>query len=402
MPGDRDEEGRWRLLNPLAIKFSQPRIAPHFRDGRKLHATPDEVLETPLLDGRDAPQRKDAAEGAPPYDVVLVPPFPAIRVISWLPKIRRKDGEAERDENGDQIMGKRGWFALDNRRLHSLQVSAAKRWPRRCCVAVRCIEEVPSGSTMREIRKFRTTTEGRSVEVGIRAGETQPFSWPKAVPLDAPGRRPTVDDVVPEGFYAEDLFDALQWAPRSPADLLAAQEAQQEAKASSSSAAPGTTQATSAPSSAAPAALTAERLEERLRQGYQAARPGVPGNAAAASAAAAAVAAAAAGTFTSFAQSPYAGMLPPTPSLLAAGAAAGRACRLLPCPPTGWSYIDPSGNIQGPFGLDKMRIWYQHRFFQPELPMRCHDMDVFVPFRDLFPAPLVPFQDKVMRYTELQ
>ncbi|CAJ1334023.1 unnamed protein product [Effrenium voratum] len=161
------------------------------------------------------------AGGVPGYDLVLVPPFPAIRVISWLPKLRRPDGEAERDANGDQLLGKRAWFALDNRRLYSLQCAAAKRWPRRCCVVVRCIEEVPGGEGLRELRKFRTTTEGRSVEVGARVGETQTFTWMQAAPPGAHMARLEV-----EGLFAEDLFDALQWAPQALA--AAARAGQQE------------------------------------------------------------------------------------------------------------------------------------------------------------------------------
>ncbi|CAE8588737.1 unnamed protein product, partial [Polarella glacialis] len=194
-----EEVGSWRLLNPLSIRFSQPRIAPHFRDGHLLQDTVSEVFEAQLED----PQRhfsrlQDAAEGAPPYDLVLVPPFPAIRVISWLPKIRRPDGEAERDANGDQILGRRAWFALDNRRLYSMQCAAAKRWPRRCCVVVRCVEEVP-GTTIKELRKFRTTTEGRSIDIGVRAGDCRPWCWTQAAPPCARG----VGDVEADGLYPE-------------------------------------------------------------------------------------------------------------------------------------------------------------------------------------------------------
>lgn len=302
-----DEEGKWRLLNPLTIRFSQPRVAPHFRDGHLLDETVAEVYETTLESPASVgPCAPDAAEGLPPYDTVLVPPFPAIRVISWLPKIRRPDGEAERDANGDQILGKRAWFALDNRRLHSMQCAAAKRWPRRCCVVVRCIEEVP-GTTIRELRKFRTTTEGRSVEVGIRVGETELWSWTKVAP---PGAR--ADMLEAEGLFAEDLWDAEQWAPR----VVAVSEGRGEEDG--------------------------EEKEEGVR---------------------------------------------------------GRRGKLVTCPATGWQYIDPTGKVQGPFGLEKMRLWHQHQFFYTDLQMRCDPVDAFAPFSVLFPTGAgEPFQARVMRY----
>jgi len=300
------EEGKLRLLNPLAIRFSQPRIAPHYRDGHLLDETAAEVYEVPLDASAVAgPVSPDAAAGPPPYDLVLVPPFPAIRVISWLPKIRRPDGEAERDEYGDQKLGKRAWFALDNRRLHSMQCAAARQWPRRCCAVVRCIEEVP-GQTIRELRKFRTTTEGRSIDVGVRAGDTEQWSWPEAAPPGA-----LAEHSEAEGLYAEDLWDALQWAPQAVA-----------------------------------AASKAESLDT-------------------------------------------------------AGEFEGRAVErgtTVRCPDSGWQYVDPSGKIQGPFPLEKMRLWHRHGFFYPELPMRCNPADAFKPLGDLFPKGSEPFRDRVIRY----
>lgn len=200
------EEGQLRLLNPLNIRFSQPRIAPHFRDGRLLEETANEVNESPLRRGVS-----DTFSGvSPPYDLILLPPFPAIRVISWLPKLRHTDGEAQRNNDGTNIMGKRAWFALDNRRLHTLQYTAAKRWPRQCCIVVRCLEEVP-GRTIRELRKFRTTTEGRNVEVGVRAGETEVWSWQSCVP-----HCNTASAVLePDGAYADDLWDAERYVSQS-------------------------------------------------------------------------------------------------------------------------------------------------------------------------------------------
>mmetsp|Transcript_64074 Transcript_64074/g.149207 ORF Transcript_64074/g.149207 Transcript_64074/m.149207 type:complete len:313 (+) Transcript_64074:42-980(+) len=307
------DQGSLRLLNPLVIRFSQPRIAPHFRDGHLLDETCAEVYDAPLEGCGASPVLMGA--GRPQYDAVLLPPFPPIRVISWLPKLRRPDGEAERDEHGDQKLGKRAWFALDNRRLHSMQYAAAQRWPRRCCAVVRCIEEVP-GTTVRELRKFRTTTEGRSVEVGVRTGQTQLWTWQQAAP---PGVR--TDGPEAEGLFAEDLWDAAVWAPQA---------------------------------CAAAAALAAERAHLAEED------PGSPGG----------------------------------------RGSPGDSCRgqLVRCPDEGWQYVDPAGRTQGPFGLEKMRLWYQHGFFYPDLPMRCDVGDAFRPFRELFPATAVPFKDPVVRY----
>lgn len=61
-------------------------------------------------------------------------------------------------------------------------------------------------------------------------------------------------------------------------------------------------------------------------------------------------------------------------------------------PSTGWQYIDPKNQIQGPFSLLEMQQWYHMNYFRPELKMRCSDQDEFVPFAELFPHPLVPFQ----------
>lgn len=295
------DEGKWRLLNPLSIRFSQPRIAPHFRAGYLLQDTVLQVIEAPLDELLTEPPSSDAAEGVPPYDVVLVPPFPAIRVISWLPKLRDQEGKACPD--GERKFGDRAWFALDNRRLQTLQHAAAKRWPRQCCVVVRCIEEVP-GSTIKELRKFRTTTEGRSIEVGVRAGDTLPWNWRQAVPAGVNDA-----DVEPEGFFSEDLFDAFQWAPQA----LAASEGASESEELSST------------------------CQGKDRQ------------------------------------------------------------KLAPCPASGWQYVDPSGKIQGPFELEKMRIWHQHNFFYADLPMRSDPVDAFLPFSKLFPAGEQPFVGRVIR-----
>merc|ERR1712136_538905 len=106
-------------------------------------------------------------------------------------------GEAETDRYGDQVYGERAWFALDNRRLHVLQSFATQMWPKRCSIIVRCLEEVP-GTTVRELRKFRTTTEGRSVEVGARGGSSGRWRWQDALPRGA-----SCENVANEGVFSE-------------------------------------------------------------------------------------------------------------------------------------------------------------------------------------------------------
>lgn len=88
------EPGRWRLINPLNIRFSQPRIAPHFRarrlaasvpplrtgissrtrQGRRkgggVRAVGPQVFEAPLQDRAYAgAAAEDALDGVPSYDL---------------------------------------------------------------------------------------------------------------------------------------------------------------------------------------------------------------------------------------------------------------------------------------------------------------------------------------------
>lgn len=62
-----------------------------------------------------------------------------------------------------------------------------------------------------------------------------------------------------------------------------------------------------------------------------------------------------------------------------------------PCPESGWQYLDPKGNIQGPFSLEKMQKWCSMNVFKPTLKVRCHPEDRFVPLGELFPHPMIPF-----------
>lgn len=58
-----------------------------------------------------------------------------------------------------------------------------------------------------------------------------------------------------------------------------------------------------------------------------------------------------------------------------------------------WEYIDPKGNVQGPFRLAEMQHWHIKGYFPKNLPIRCQCVDRFVPFSELFPPTLVPFHD---------
>lgn len=367
------DSGVLRLLNPLNIRFSQPRIAPHFRDGHLLVETASEVRSEPLQDLPAYETTRDAAEGRPPYDVVLLPPFPAIRVISWLPKLRGADGEAERDSNGEQKLGKRAWFALDNRRLWSLQDAAAKAWPKRCCAIVRCLEDVP-GTTIRELRKFRTTTEGRSINLGVHSSDTTAWSWVEAAP---PGARIDEDSI--ESFYSEDLWDAVQWAPKHGIDASEKD-----------------------PEDFIPKSSSSQRKKERAREEEHASSV-VTSAAVDQTKLGRGVTTAPNGGYPTMPNSVTPQSLPFQPGqtlLQAANAGMGgsRKGELSMCPEMGWEYVDPAGRTQGPFDRRKMRLWHEHNFFYPELMMRCCKEDAFVPFSVLFPSGWEPFLGPVQRF----
>jgi len=59
-------------------------------------------------------------------------------------------------------------------------------------------------------------------------------------------------------------------------------------------------------------------------------------------------------------------------------------------PRTGWEYVDPSGNIQGPFALLEMQTWFAAGCLPDELKVRCSVTDAFVPLKQLFPS-AIPF-----------
>jgi hypothetical protein len=191
------------LLNPLNVRFSQPRIAQHFCDGHLLEKTAAELYLVPLQDGPVAASTGVGHHDRPPYDAVLMQPFPAISVVSRMSDI----------EEGESSSAARVWYALDNRRLWCLQQASAKAWPRRCCAVVRCVEEAAMEEPMAE-------AEGKRVELGDPSGGVCMWWWLLAAPADArldmaaQGMAQAADD---EQFLAKDLWDAAKWAPKATA-----------------------------------------------------------------------------------------------------------------------------------------------------------------------------------------
>jgi len=74
-----------------------------------------------------------------------------------------------------------------------------------------------------------------------------------------------------------------------------------------------------------------------------------------------------------------------------AGHHAGADKRGPPCPQAGWQYVDPKGNVQGPFTLLEMQLWNSMGYFRPDLPMRCDQNDSFLELQKMFPPGTEPF-----------
>lgn len=144
-----------KLINPLAVRFSQDRIWPDFQDGRRIEDSLEEIRTVPL-------------QGLGPYDLVLRPPFPPMEIIRLKQEIREADGERARDEKGKRIYGEESWFTFDNRRLYCLQRAALKLWPTVVAVVVKVLFDFPDVRCAKH--KFRTTSDGHSVKISLPDG----------------------------------------------------------------------------------------------------------------------------------------------------------------------------------------------------------------------------------------
>lgn len=156
-----------KLINPLAVRFSQDRIWPDFQDGRSIEDSLTEISTVPV-------------KGS--YDLVLRPPFPPMEIIRLKQEIREADGERARNEKGGRIYGTESWFTFDNRRLYCLQRAALQLWPMVVAVVVKVLFDFPAVRCARH--KFRTTSDGCSVKISLPDGQPgELWTWQEAAKL---------------------------------------------------------------------------------------------------------------------------------------------------------------------------------------------------------------------------
>jgi hypothetical protein len=150
----------FKLISPLAVKFSQSRVRPEFQDGRLLDDSFEacQATESPI-------------EG---YDCCIIAPFPPIEIVRWRPRVHHDDGALEYNEEGSTTLGEETWYTLDNRRLVCLQRKAAEVWPKVACVPVVVLDELPKQSAA---RKFRSLDYGKSVRIGHRFQSEEYWLW---------------------------------------------------------------------------------------------------------------------------------------------------------------------------------------------------------------------------------
>eukprot|EP00931_Biecheleriopsis_adriatica_P060997 TRINITY_DN36654_c0_g1_i1.p1 TRINITY_DN36654_c0_g1~~TRINITY_DN36654_c0_g1_i1.p1 ORF type:complete len:419 (-),score=98.86 TRINITY_DN36654_c0_g1_i1:161-1345(-) len=167
-PASTATNSTYSVMNPLSIRFSQPRINPWFQD----HSS----FEDALAATSRQPARVTSEGGASEECCLLKAPFPPIEVVSWRPKLRYANGTALKDEStGGMVLGEEKWFTMDNRRLYCLQRAAVEASPQICCAEVKVLSGV---SAERKILcKFRTVTEGTAISVAHAKDVTNDGLW---------------------------------------------------------------------------------------------------------------------------------------------------------------------------------------------------------------------------------
>eukprot|EP00392_Amoebophrya_sp_AT5.2_P009763 g9791.t1 len=130
--------------------------------------------------------KRSGKNSLPPY--LLTHPFPLIRVMRHKPKLRDSAGKPLIDKHTRQtLFGREEWFSVDNRRLLCLQRRAALYEELFGVTAYCACVEMLDDTHEAEIKKFRTRTNGETVEIGFykghgraninRSGEEQRWYW---------------------------------------------------------------------------------------------------------------------------------------------------------------------------------------------------------------------------------
>jgi hypothetical protein len=145
-------------MDPLELRFSQKKMRNVFANGKLISET------VPFVRAVRRPPEEVEIYGAQWH---LEAPFPPIEVIRWRCKLRNEaTGRPLVDpETGEQMFEpEESWFSLDNRRLFCLQQAALALLPERCTADSTI--EIRKDRRLREIRKFRTLDNGKSINVG--------------------------------------------------------------------------------------------------------------------------------------------------------------------------------------------------------------------------------------------
>lgn len=186
-PSSGRKDSRVRIptgfIEPLEVRFSQPRASSCFRDGSPLDEAV-KLIKAEAWAGPVPPQSQQLyTESRRVWR--LTAPFPPIEVLRWRCKLRDKNGRPciDPETGGELYDAEERLFTLDNRRLYCLQKVAVRLWPDRCLVEAVELPPCPMTS-IRQLKKFRTADRGRSILIGDRSEGSSPCRWSWKVEAD--------------------------------------------------------------------------------------------------------------------------------------------------------------------------------------------------------------------------
>lgn len=166
-----------KLICPFAVRFSQERVRPFFKDGTELEASCAQITTRPGVAG---------------YDIILTCPFPSVEIVRWTSRQHQVASDSSGSDDALEGDLQELWFTFDNRRLYCLQRAAAAHWPKRCAAVVQVM--YADNGTM--TKKEDTRDNGRSVFVGRAKDEHEAHSiwdWRTAV-LGSANHKEQVDE----------------------------------------------------------------------------------------------------------------------------------------------------------------------------------------------------------------